>query len=62
MVHFLENSKFASLSKMQRDGLGATLEWIKKDKKPSWPLAEILSWEVDEAWKRLTTLAANVKE
>jgi hypothetical protein len=43
LMHFLENSKFSSLSTQNRVALGAVLEWIRKGNKPTQSLSEILS-------------------
>jgi len=58
LMHFLEDSKFSSLSTQNRDALGAVLEWIRKGNKPTQSLSEILSWKVDEAWEQMTKFAA----
>jgi hypothetical protein len=57
-MHFLEDSKFSSLSTQNRDALGAVLEWIRKGNKPTQSLSEILSWKVDEAWEKMPKFAA----
>jgi hypothetical protein len=57
-MHFLEDSKFSSLSTQNRDALGAVLEWIRKGNKPTQSLSEILSWKVDGAWEKMPKFAA----
>jgi hypothetical protein len=58
LMRYLETSKFAALRTQDRDGLSGALVWIKQGKKPNWALAELLAWKADEAWKRITQLAA----
>jgi len=58
LMRYLETSKFPALGAQHRDGLSATLAWIKQGKKPNWQLSELLAWKVDEAWKRTMQIVA----
>jgi hypothetical protein len=58
LMHFLETSRFPSLSTQKRDTLDATLAWIKEGKKPTRSLPELLSWKVGKAWEQTRRLVA----
>jgi Ca-activated chloride channel family protein len=54
LMQFLESSTFPSLAARDRQALNDALARIRKGTKLPFPLCELLSWKVEEAWERTT--------